>query len=136
MEPQERVDYFKTAFAKANPPPSPGFVPVKPDDVLTDKSDIDDSYQANRWPCEGGPMAGFGIAKSIALKKGAGKKKLHITFRPSSTIKIRSEDMTTDGYYTFVEDKYVWTTYIEAVETLPDIWNNEYWAEQRKVTDE
>lgn len=123
MTPEERVSHFTTAFAKANPPPEPGIVPVKGPDVL--------ATEGNRWPCKGGPMDGLGIAKLIALKKGAGKKKLHITVRPSSVIEIHSEDETLKGVYIFMGDYYEWQDGSPVVETLPDVWNNEYWERNK-----
>lgn len=53
-------------------------------------------------------MDGLGIAKSIQLKKGAGKKKLYITFSPSNTVEIRNEEGSLKGYYEFTGELYKW----------------------------
>lgn len=124
MENQERIDYFRTEFANKNPPPSAGLIPIKPDSVI--------ATEDNRWPCVGGPMDGLGIAKSIALKKGAGRKKLHIVFRPSSVVEIHSEDETVKGHYVFVDSEYVWMDEAPQVLTTPDIWDNEYWVRDKE----
>lgn len=92
--------------------------------------------EGNRWPCSGGPMDGLGIAKSIALKKGAGKKKLHITFRPSSVVEIHNEEGSVKGAYVFVDSEYVWTNELPEVVEVPDIWNNEYWTKDREGKDD
>lgn len=124
MTPTDRVNYFTTAFAKANPPPEPGQLPIKPDSVM--------ATEGNRWPCFGGPMDGLGIAKRIALKKGAGKKKLHFSFVVSNTIDVHNEEGSVKGFYEFNGSEYVWNNELAEVTREPDVWNNEYWEEQRK----
>lgn len=73
-------------------------------------------------------MDGQGITKAITLSKGAGKKKLLTTFVPSSTIHIRTQDETVNGFYKFDGARYVWHDHSEPVMAMPDPWADEnYW---------
>lgn len=77
-------------------------------------------------------MDGLGIAKSIQLKKGAGKKKLYITFSPSNTVEIRNEEGSLKGYYEFTGELYKWVDEMPATKPVAEIWDNEYWERDKE----
>lgn len=78
-------------------------------------------------------MDGQGIAKAITLPKGAGKKKLLTTFVPSSTIHIRTQDETVNGFYKFDGARYVWHDHSEPIKAMPDPWADEnYWKNYKE----
>lgn len=79
------IDHFRNAYAKANPEPEKGTLPLSMQSVFPDGD--------NRWPCVDGPMDGQGVAKEIQLKKGAGKNKIFVFFPPPDRIYIEGENI-------------------------------------------
>lgn len=118
---------FSIRFSAANPPPTPGTF------KLTLKDLIGEMTGSNRWPCKGGPMDGEGIAKEIWLNKGAGGKKLTVSFQPSDHIDIESKDGTIKGRYRKVVDDpdggygfvYLWDDLNPIKASEPDPWVNQ-----------
>lgn len=68
---EEKVAKFREEFARRNPDPEPGIMPVKYNDLIG-------PMEPNRCPLEGGPLDGLGLAKVIKATKGAGKNKLTV----------------------------------------------------------
>ena len=123
---EAQVKEFTERFQALNPPPIPGTFPIKLKQVI-------DTMESNRWPCIGGPMDGEGIAKEIALNKGAGGKKLTVSFEPAQLVKVQSKDETIDGYYYFADDHYEWEDNGRIIETVIDPWINQ---EEKKAFEE
>lgn len=120
----ERVATFITRYAAAQPKP------LSTSHKVTLKNFVGED---NRWPCFGGPMDGQGISKAITLSKGAGKKKILTTFVPSSTIHIRTQDETVNGFYQFDDGRYVWHDHSAPVKQMPDPWADEnYWKRYKE----
>jgi len=95
---EAQVKEFTEKYQALNPPPTPGTFKLTLKNVI-------DVMDSNRWPCIGGPMDGEGIAKEIALNKGAGG--------------------TISGYYAFDGNQYNWVSFIKEKIIEPDPWINQ-----------
>ena len=65
-------------FNAANPPPEPGIMPVSFSDLVGPMTDSEGCEVSNRYPLQGGPLDGLGLAKMIEAKKGRGKNQLTV----------------------------------------------------------
>jgi len=115
---EAQVKEFTEKYQALNPPPTPGTFKLTLKNVI-------DVMDSNRWPCIGGPMDGEGIAKEIALNKGAGGKKLTVRFSPCEEVNVDSKDGTISGYYAFDGNQYNWVSFIKEKIIEPDPWINQ-----------
>lgn len=85
--PKKTIEQIKQewteVFNAANPPPEPGIMPVSFSDLVGPMPEgegyVDNTYiPSNRYPLQGGPLDGLGLAKMIEAKKGRGKNQLTV----------------------------------------------------------
>lgn len=111
QQPKKSIEQIKQEwtelFNAANPPPEPGIMPVSFKELIVGDVPSGGPMEPNRYPLEGGPLDGLGLAKVIKASKGAGKNKItvlipidpdYFNVNDKQYFRITSEDDRTIGY--------------------------------------
>jgi hypothetical protein len=110
QQPKKSIEQIKQEwtelFNAANPPPETGIFALSFTDLIG-------AMEPNRYPLQGGPLDGLGIAKFIEVKKGRGKNQLVVLvpldpdwFQVNGKLYKRTADDKTDETtgYQYEED--------------------------------